>query len=246
MPLNLRMTFGIKKSLFQMLGLRDPGHPLIVHAHRARRKILRSDKRLREDYLSTAAKPKLQIGGGCHQLDGWLNTDVGLVPKVMLMDATCKFPFRDGIFEYVYTEHMIEHISYEMGVCMLRECHRVMRDGGIIRVVTPDLVAITGLGGDELSDAQQRYLLWFCNTFIPQGYPKTSTTVINAFFRMWGHQFIYDEETLADAMCKAGFSSVNRWRLGESCHRDLQNLENTQRYPDGLLNFESMALEGRK
>ena len=65
-------------------------------------------------------------------------------------------------------------------------------------------------------------------------------------FRLWGHQFIYDEETLADAIRAVGFSSVTRLLLGNSDYPDLQNLANEQRYPDGLLNFESVTLEGRK
>ena len=47
-------------------------------------------------------------------------------------------------------------------------------------------------------------------------------------------------------MLAAGFGSIERRALGESGHLDLQDMENQQRYPKGLLNFESVALEGRK
>jgi hypothetical protein len=47
-------------------------------------------------------------------------------------------------------------------------------------------------------------------------------------------------------MQTAGFRSVARCVLGESRHLDLQNMDNQQRYPEGLLNFESVALEGIK
>jgi hypothetical protein len=47
-------------------------------------------------------------------------------------------------------------------------------------------------------------------------------------------------------MYAAGFSSVKRRRLGDSDNPDLRNLENQQRYPEGLLDFESIALEARK
>jgi hypothetical protein len=65
-------------------------------------------------------------------------------------------------------------------------------------------------------------------------------------FRLWGHQFIYDEETLADMFGKVGFAEISRHPLMQSEHRELQNLENVERYPDGLLEFESLALEARK
>lgn len=240
------MTAQLKQRLLHLLRLSDPVHSCVIRAHQLRRSILRSDECLRNDYLSKTAIPKLHIGGGWRRLDGWLNTDLELIPDVMRMDATQRFPFRDGTFQYVYAEHMIEHVPYQKGVYMLQECHRVMRKGGVIRVITPNLAAILGLYSGDLCADQQKYLLWFCQTFVPQEWPPNAASAINAMFRLWGHQFIYDEETLADTMRAAGFSSVTRWPLGGSDHPELQNLGNEQRYPEGLLNFESVALEGRK
>ena len=240
------MTAQFRHRLLSFLGLDDPGHPYIVCAHRLRRQILRSDERLAHYYLQTTINPRLHVGGGWHRLDGWLNTDLELIPGVIRMDATRRFPFEERTFQYVFTEHMIEHVPYESGVLMLRECYRVMRKNGIIRVVTPDLAAITALHQCDLSPDQKEYLLWFCQTFVPPGRPHNSASAINAMFRLWGHQFLYDQETLAGSLRAAGFSSVTRWPLGESNDSDLQNLENQERYPRRLLNFESMALEAVK
>jgi predicted SAM-dependent methyltransferase len=241
-----RMAAQLKQRLLHLLGLGNPAHPYMIRAHRLRRIILRSDERLRTDYLQKTTTPKLHIGCGWRLLDGWLNTDLELIPDVMEMDATQRFPFGDGTFQYVYTEHMIEHVPYPQGIYMLRECHRVMRNGGVIRVITPDLAAMMRLYGGDLSADQKKYLSWFCQTFVPAEYPPGAVSTINAMFRLWGHQFIYDEATLADAMRAAGFSSVTRWSLGESDHSDLQDLGNEQRYPEGMLNCESLTLEGRK
>jgi len=239
------MALPVKQHLLDLLGLGSPVHPYIVGAHRLRRAILRSDERLRNGYLNKTTEPKLQIGGGWRRLDGWLNTDIELIPDVMRMDATEPFPFQDKTFQYIYTEHMIEHLPYQKGTRMLRECYRVLRDGGMIRVITPDLAAIVGLYRCELSFDQQEYLQWFCHTFVQEA-PRDPVSAINAMFRQWGHQFIYDEKTLTDSMRVAGFRSVNRCALGESLHVSLKNMENQQRYPEGLLNFESVALEGLK
>jgi|HubBroStandDraft_1064217.scaffolds.fasta_scaffold00439_4 predicted SAM-dependent methyltransferase len=240
------MAAQLKRCLLHLFGFGNPAHPYAIRAHRLRRSILRSDERLRTKYLYKTKTPKLHIGGGWCRLDGWLNTDLDVIPDVMQMDATKRFPFGDGTFHYVYTEHMIEHVSYPQGTYMLRECHRVMRKGGVIRVITPDLAAVMELYGGDLSADQKKYLSWFCQTFVPAEYPANAVAAINAMFRLWGHQFIYDEATLADAMRAAGFSSVTRRLLSESDHPDLQNLGNEQRYPEGLLNYESLTLEGCK
>lgn len=236
----------IKQRLLALAGLDDPGHPWTVGSRRLRRRLLRSDARVSAHYLAVTAEPKLHIGGGAHLLDGWLNTDLALVPGATILDATRRFPFADGSFQFVFSEHMIEHILYEDAIGMLSECHRVMRKGGVIRVTTPDLAAITGLYAGKLSGIESRYLSWFCETFLPPDHPRTAASAINAHFRMWGHQFLYDEGTLAEALRTAGFESVTRRRLGESPYAALQGLENVDRYPEGLLDFESVALEASK
>ena len=211
-----------------------------------RRKLLQADKRLRADYFREAAEPKLHIGGGWHRLDGWLNTDIDLIPGVMFMDATKPFPLASESVQFVYTEHMIEHIPFAQGAMMLRECFRVLRKGGVIRVTTPDLAALVGLYQPELSDLQRRYLTWFCETFVPNQGSPPAVAALNAHFRLWGHQFLYDEETLAKALFAAGFHSVRRCNLRQSEQAALQHLENTARYPEGLLEYESVALEAQK
>ena len=45
---------------------------------------------------------------------------------------------------------------------------------------------------------------------------------------------------------KVGFGEISRHPLMQSEYPDLQNLENVKRYPEGLLEFESLVLEARK
>jgi hypothetical protein len=99
-------TVKFKKRLLRLFGLDDPRHAYVIRAHRLRRRLLRVDERLQTAYLRKATQPKLQVGGGWHRLEGWLNTDIEMIPSVMQMDATKHFPFGDGTFEFVYSEHM--------------------------------------------------------------------------------------------------------------------------------------------
>jgi predicted SAM-dependent methyltransferase len=55
----------------------------------------------------------------------------------VFLDATTPFPFDCGTFDYIYCEHMIEHISWQKGQTMLRECHRVLKPRGVMRIATP-------------------------------------------------------------------------------------------------------------
>ena len=91
-------------------------------------------------YFSETRIRKLQIGAGKNVLEGWLNAD--LEPgsdEVMFIDAVAELPFPDGVFDYVFSEHMIEHIAYKHGLHMLGEAFRVLKPGGKIRIATPDI-----------------------------------------------------------------------------------------------------------
>jgi predicted SAM-dependent methyltransferase len=234
-------------TLMQTAGIGDPAESRLLHRARLlRRRFRGSDVKMLDDYLCATAEPKLHIGGGWHLIDGWLNTDIALIPGVMHMDATRPFPFKDETFQYVFTEHMVEHIAYAEFVRMLHECCRVMRNGGVVHITTPDLNALAGLLSGPRSQIQERYIAFFNKHFLPKDHPDTPAAIINAFFKSWGHTFIYDRETLEIALRSAGFHSIAHCRLGESNHASLRNLEHKGRYPDGLLDYESVAVEAIK
>jgi predicted SAM-dependent methyltransferase len=222
------------------------GSDLGRQARLLRRRLTGANARLLRNYQAAADSPKLQIGGGWRLLDGWLNADIELAPGILHMDATKPFALGDNAFAYVFSEHMIEHIDYAEAGSMLRECHRVLRPGGIIRIVTPDLKAIVGLLSAPRESLAGDYYAFFERHFLPPGHPPTEATIANAFFRSWGHRFIYDETTLRLLLVEAGFAQVVRRRLGESDHAALAGIEHESRYPPGLLDFESLALEGTK
>src|SRR5262249_45251050 len=106
----------------------------------------RSRPRHIQEYLRANTTRKLQLGAGPTSLPGLLSTDVApYSPTTVQLDATKRFPFENGVFDYIFTEHMIEHISWGEGNRMLQECHRVLRPGGIIRIATPDLAVLLDL-----------------------------------------------------------------------------------------------------
>ncbi|HUN56242.1 MAG TPA: methyltransferase domain-containing protein [Smithella sp.] len=215
--------------------------------NRSPRWLGRVDHRIIKKYFSTHDIRKLHIGCGGHILDGWLNTDI--YPKtsqVFHLDATLRFPFGDGKFDYIFSEHMIEHIPYLRGVEMLRECCRVLKKEGKIRISTPDLAYLISLCKEEKSDKQMEYVKWQADVFAKPAPCSDKVFVINNFMREWGHQFIYDEETLSAVLKEAGFKNVTRRELNQSESDALRFLENEKREPEGFLMMESLILEGTK
>jgi predicted SAM-dependent methyltransferase len=214
---------------------------------RGARALLQTDSSISRRYLAGAGEKKLHVGCGKNVLDGWLNSDFR--PKradIMHLDATRAFPLPGNAFDYVFSEHMIEHVPYAGGVNMLKECFRILKPGGTLRVSTPDLAFLIDLYRPNKSPEQQAYIEWAAQLFSSYAPVPSDTFVINNFVRDWGHLFVYDEPTLADAMRRAGFSEVNKFQLNESNCDALRQLENENRMPQGFLALESMTLEALK
>ena len=207
-----------------------------------------------ERYLRTAGPRGLQLGTGHNPLPGWLNTDVQVFRRghVEFLDATRPFPLPDGAFDYVYSEHQIEHIPLEAGEHMLRECLRVLRPGGVVRIATPDLERMAALASKELDEEQRHYVAYISGML---GLPAPDPArVINSMFRAFGpdektgHQFIYSYDFLADRLRAAGFGHVHRRELGESSHDALRGIE---RHTDVIgdervVRYETLIVEATK
>ena len=166
-------------------------------------------------YLREHEERKLQLGAADKPLPGWLNTDLHDYGRrdLVFLDARRRFPLPDSSFDLVYSEHMLEHLTYADGQRCLAECLRVLRPGGTIRIATPSLQRLAELYcGGEL---QQRYLHWAVKTLGPDLDAPLPGAVLNNFFRSWGHEFIYDPDTLRHALTAAGFVEIEERPIGE-------------------------------
>ncbi len=206
-----------------------------------------TDPRSIQAYLEASTVRKLQIGVGANVRRGWLNTDINPInPDIVFMDATARMPFDDDVFDYLFCEHMIEHIPYPTGRAMLAECLRVLKPGGRIRVCTPDLAKIIRLYGSAKTPTEDAYVTWSIQEFIPEADGIDPAFTINNFVRNWGHQFIYNEAIMERALLHAGFTDIVQRELGASDHAAFQGLENDNRLPPGFLELESMTFEAAK
>lgn len=85
----------------------------------------------------------LNVGcGRCIHAD-WTNIDmVSHAPGVIQHDLRSGLPFDDASFDGVYSSHVLEHLTPDSANAMLVECKRVLRVGGTLRIVVPDLEGI--------------------------------------------------------------------------------------------------------
>lgn len=146
--------------------------------------------------------------------------------------------------DYVYSEHLFEHLTLKQARNMLKECHRVMKAGGIIRIATPKLEFLLDLYQHPESEINKRYIEWAAKQ---GGLPPSPVYVINRFHTTWGHQIIYDYDTLVGLLEECGFKDVRQCEMSKSEHEALNDVEgHFHTMPYDFCCLETMILEARK
>lgn len=170
--------------------------------------------------LSGEPRPlRLCLGSGHAPIEGWVNVDFE-PPADVLIDLRFGLPVANGAVDFIYSEHLVEHLPLEAARRMFREWRRVIAADGTVRIATPDLQRL--LEDYRAPDWRGRHdwVNW------PE-YRDIDTPVhmINVAMRAWGHQYLYDFEELADRLREAGFTRIKRVALGESDDSTLRGLE---------------------
>jgi predicted SAM-dependent methyltransferase len=58
--------------------------------------------------------------------------------KEFYFEAGDQLEFEDNTFDFIYTEHVLEHFFLNEAFDLLGECYRILKPNGVIRIVVPD------------------------------------------------------------------------------------------------------------
>lgn len=93
----------------------------------------------------------LNLGCGNRFHKDWINIDFFQADKDVLQhDLNKGIPLPDKSFDIVYHSHVLEHLSQAEAKAFLKECYRVLKPNGILRVTIPDLEKIARTYLDSL------------------------------------------------------------------------------------------------
>jgi predicted SAM-dependent methyltransferase len=232
--------------------------------------------------LHTKNYVRLNLGCGLQTPEGWINVDgswnarlakhpflrrlltsmhflakdkseIPWSSKVFIHDIRKPLPFPDGSASAIYASHVLEHLYHEDAKRLIREAFRVLRSGGVLRVVVPDLSAIVQeyLGGrpfGQLSgefgslnpaDRVNHRLLMHWPT-------PASGNLIYRIYSSWHdfhtHKWMYDSDSLVALFQAAGFAEAERKGCRESRIEDVDKVEEESR----ILNGAGVCVEGVK
>ena len=125
----------------------------------------------------------------------------GIFKRIQRLDLTRRFPYRSGEFCAAFSSHVIEHLYYDQAAFALREVHRILAPGGILRLAVPDLDSC--IAEYDSADPDK-----FCSAVFESRQVREKNQ----------HHWMYNEISLRRLLEEAGFREVYRceYRQGKS------------------------------
>jgi predicted SAM-dependent methyltransferase len=89
--------------------------------------------------------------------------------------------------------HVVEHMTLDDGRDLMKECHRILKPGGVVTVIVPDgkILSLAYLSGQVDN--------WKLNDLYVYSYCQESP-----------HRWLYDRRTLTQIIAEAGFVGLRR------------------------------------
>lgn len=133
----------------------------------------RKGQRLRGDIQKNYMTPDpiyVNLGCGNRYHKDWLNLDSSVADPALVKHADLRhgIPLASESCNVVYHSHFIEHLTKTQALSFTKECYRVLKPNGIIRVATPNLEEIVkqylhylqlAAEGDKLAEATYDWMV---------------------------------------------------------------------------------------
>lgn len=173
---------------------------------------------------------RLNLGCGTNRLLGWDNYDAEI-------DIEKPLPFADGSADFILAEHVVEHVGYYQAIEFFKECHRVLRTDGILRIAVPSLVQIYQLSGEDYFRFVSK---WAEGEASKRG-------AMRAILYAHGHKTAWSGELLQATIYFAGFDETVLCFPGISDHAELRGVEGHGKVIGARFNnIETVVCEGTK
>jgi SAM-dependent methyltransferase len=153
-------------------------------------------------------------------------------PDIIYWDLREGIPFENQTFDVVYHSHLLEHIERDESPTFMKECYRVLKNNGILRVVVPDLetlvhkyleaVAALDMRKEEAQASHSRAIYELFDQMVRKeasGIAMQNPWVkfLERFIRGRGaaqvgelHRWMYDKHSLKSILSNLGFREIYR------------------------------------
>jgi SAM-dependent methyltransferase len=210
----------------------------------------------------------VQYGCGLSCPDGWLNFDASPTLRLQHLpvigglftngarfpdgvrygDIRKGLPLEDGTVDGVYASHVLEHLSLADCAVALRNTFRLLKPGGIFRLVVPDLECRARKYLERLAGGDADANSWFMRNagLGAEQRGRGLAHLARAMFGNSAHLWMWDEPSMTAALRQAGFIDVRRCRFNDCGNPAFREVEDAGRFCDPSERLAECAIEARK
>jgi predicted SAM-dependent methyltransferase len=171
---------------------------------------------------------KINFGCGGNILEGWINCDSET-------DITRPLPYTNDCADFIFAEHVIEHIQHNEALAFLDECYRILKVNGVIRIAAPTISLFF-----KMNETDKLKYFEFTRT-------KTKNDAVRLLISSHGHKSVWTCDILRFFLNLAGFTWISQNNVGESNHKDLIGVEGHGKViGDDINRLETIVYEGTK
>lgn len=153
--------------------------------------------------------------------------------RVINHNVTEGLPFTDSSVISLYSSHFIEHLNFTEGKNFLKEGYRVLKPGGIIRIVCPDLtIWLDKLTAKEVDRDFFNTYKQFVDIDYFENYLysevdnlKTKFQVFNSMILNWEHKWMWEYESFKLELENIGYKNIKKCSLYEGKMERLKEIE---------------------
>ena len=133
---------------------------------------------------------RLNLGCGAFKLEGFINIDKSDMNNPDIKADVFSLPYDPGTVDEIYAGHLLEHFYAIDGVKALHYWYSLLKEGGVISIVVPD---VSYIFREYLASPSPRALRNLNDTYLYSELQESP------------HLYSYDEGLLRDAMTETGF-----------------------------------------
>ena len=175
---------------------------------------------------------RLNWGCGSSRRPGWVHSDIKEGPGIkQVADIRQGLPMIDNRFHYAVSVHALQELAYEELVPALQELRRVLKSGGTLRLVLPDLLK----GVEAFRAGERDYFAVPDHEFARLGSKLAVQLIWFGYTRS-----VFTPDYIEELLLKAGFSSVAHCTFQQTRSRwpEITEFDSRER--------ESLFVEGTK
>ena len=175
----------------------------------------------------------LYVGCGAHQIEGFIHADISVykLSKIteiekkkidIICDITDNIPLPNNSLEVIFSRDTLEHLTWKELINHFLECHRLLIDGGIIRLTVPNfdkMIEKYRNQNENLADAIKNSEV---STSISPIENHTDLFINRVLYH--DHYYLHNFDTMKRALEKCGFGDTKEVKPGETSISSLKNI----------------------